>query len=114
RDRMHVRSLLTRRVHGFTEAEREVVLIRLDVANVLAILRIKGKPPTNDGLQRRRALPDDIVQAFGDLPILHGSTVQFGENRCVTFFCEHMYRSPLLLSPNDGSFANAPAPDVTV
>src|SRR5438128_4448762 len=64
RDRVHVGALLTSGVHAFAEAECDEVLIRFDVAYVLAVLHVERESPAYDRFERRRALPDDVVQAF--------------------------------------------------
>jgi hypothetical protein len=93
-DRVHAGALLTSGVHDFAEAEGDEVLVWLDVADVLAVLHVERESPTYDRFERRRAVPDDAVQAFSNLAILCGSLAELGEDGRVTLLREHVVRPP--------------------
>src|SRR5262245_22251968 len=93
-DGVHVDTLLTSGVHYFAEPERDEVLVYFDVADVLAVLHVERKPPPYDRFERRRALPDDVVQALADLPVLDRGITELGEYGRVTLLREHVLRPP--------------------
>src|SRR5690606_3449895 len=89
-DGVHVGALVPRGVYHLTEAEHDEVFVRLDVANVLAVLHIERQPPAHDRLERRRILPDDGVQSLSDLPIRCWSLADLSEYGRVASFREHI------------------------
>src|SRR5262245_50160080 len=90
-------ALLASRVHDFAEAECDEVLVRFDVADVLAVLHVERKSPAHDRLERWRALADDAVQAFSNVPILCGGIAELGEDGRVALLREHVSASFLWL-----------------
>src|SRR5205823_3834754 len=93
-DGVHVDTLLTCGVQGFTKAERDEVLARFDVADVLAVIHIEREPPAYDRFQRRRVLPYESVETLANLPVLRGGFTEFGEDGRIALLREHVFRPP--------------------
>ena len=87
---MHAGALLPGGIHVFTEAECDEILTRFYVADILAVFYIEQESPAYDGFQRRGAIPDQVVQAFSNLPILRGGFTELGKDGRITFLCEHI------------------------
>lgn len=82
-------ALFSCRIDDFAEAEGQIVLVRLDVADVLAVSHVEHESPADDGLQRGRTLPDESVEALSDLPILRGGFSELPENSLIAFFANN-------------------------
>src|SRR5690606_41950095 len=87
------------------------------VAGVLAVLDIEREPPAHDRLERRRALPEDVVQPFSDLPIRLGGIGDLRQDGFVTLLLEHGLDPPCRLfsglcrpTPRTGSFGACRSP----
>src|SRR4029453_13706971 len=90
RDRVHVGAFLASGVYDFAEAECDEVLFRFDVADVLAVLHVERQSPAHDRFERWRALADDAMQAFSNVPIRCGGIAELGEDGRVALLREHV------------------------